>query len=132
MKAFFQRSLFIHYLLFFLGIGVVVYQNQSLISIGDPVHLLCALSFIAAYLTSQKLVHIFENSLLITVGFCVPLLIRNVMNFASGFSTDFILSGALSVGTTFLVSSLFALAGYGVAKALGTLKNPSYIRTSSR
>lgn len=71
-----SRSLWVYYTLFFSGSMVLVYQALGWNIIGDSVNFLCLL-FLLNGLMVRRFVHIIENSLLMTLGYILPLLIRN-------------------------------------------------------
>jgi hypothetical protein len=75
--ALFQtRSMMTYYVLFISGALVLVYQAVGLNYVGDSVNFLCLL-FLAFGMTTRHWVHILENSVLLTLGYILPLLIRN-------------------------------------------------------
>lgn len=125
MKAFLQRSLLTHYLLFFSGTLVVVYQIQNMVRVGDALHILCALSFIAAYFTTHKKLHVLENAGLITLGYLIPVTIQNLVLLSKTSLLDMIQHLAIAGVTAFVLSSLFSYSGYFVAKIMGSLKSLS-------
>ncbi|MFV3408831.1 hypothetical protein [Bdellovibrio bacteriovorus] len=71
-----SRSLWVYYTLFFSGSLVLVYQALNWEIIGDSVNFLCLL-FLMNGLLARRFIHILENSLLMTLGYILPLLIRN-------------------------------------------------------
>lgn len=73
---FHTRSLMTYYVLFMSGALVLVYQALGLNFVGDSVNFLCLLFFVYG-VTTRHWVHILENSALMTLGYILPLLIRN-------------------------------------------------------
>jgi hypothetical protein len=79
MQNFFQnRSLGIYFALFLSGAAVLAYQAMGLRFVGDSVNFLCLL-FLLYGLGTRHWKHILENSMLMTAGYILPLLIRNSM-----------------------------------------------------
>lgn len=77
MKSLFHgRNLMTYYVLFMSGALVLAYQAVGLKIVGDSVNFLCLL-FLLYGIGAQRWQHIVENSLLMTLGYILPLLIRN-------------------------------------------------------
>lgn len=75
-KLFHTRSLMTYYVLFMSGAMVLIYQALGLKFVGDSVNFLCIL-FLVYGIGTRHWVHILENSALMTLGYILPLLIRN-------------------------------------------------------
>lgn len=101
--SFFQnRSLGTYYALFMAGVSVLVYQAMGWQWVGDSVNYLCLL-FVVFGLAIRRWSHILENSLLMTVGYILPLLIRNSFRLTyqeAPSIKDFIQLAAVSSTTT--------------------------------
>lgn len=109
-----SRSLWIYYILFFSGSLVLVYQAFGWQVIGDSVNFLCFL-FLINGLLARKFIHIFENALLMTLGYILPLLIRNCLklSYAEAPSMrEFLNLAFVSSGTTLLLGICFSFLGF--------------------
>ncbi|NUN05318.1 MAG: hypothetical protein HUU57_06120 [Bdellovibrio sp.] len=115
-----SRSLWIYYALFISGALVLVYQSSGWSVIGDSVNFLCLLFFLNS-LAAKKPLHIIENSLLMTVGYILPLLIRNSikLTYAEAPSmSDFFKLAMVSTSTTLLLGCVFSCIGFTLTKIL--------------
>ena len=109
-----DRSLWIYYALFFSGSIVVVYQALNWSLIGDSVNFLCLL-FLLNGLHVQRAINIFENAVLLTMGYILPLLIRNSLqlSYAEAPSLiDFVRMGMVTSMTTVALGIIFTTVGY--------------------
>ena len=128
------RSLWIYYALFISGALVLVYQSSGWSIIGDSVNFLCLLFFLNS-ISVKKPLHILENSVLMTVGYILPLLIRNSikLTYAEAPSmTDFLKLAMVSTSTTLLLGCVFSLFGYALVKATQKLLRASRGRITMR
>lgn len=109
-----SRSLWAYYTLFFSGSLVLIYQAQGWELFGDSVNLLCLL-FLLNGLFVSRFVHILENSLLITLGYILPLLIRNCLKLSyveAPSIKEFLNLAMVSTSTTFLLGLAFTFIGF--------------------
>ena len=124
--SFGDRSVWAYYALFFSGAIVVVYQALNLSIVGDSVNFLCLLFLINGFLVNRR-IHILENSLLMTLGYILPLLIRNSfqLSYAEAPSIlDLAKLASVSSGTTLGLGLLFTAAGFLLKLLAGkTVKN---------
>ncbi|HEY1080446.1 MAG TPA: hypothetical protein VGE46_10115 [Bdellovibrio sp.] len=128
------RSLLIYYALFISGAMVLVYQSSGWTLIGDSVNFLCLLFFLNS-ISVKKPLHILENSVLMTVGYILPLLIRNSikLTYAEAPSmTDFFKLAMVSTSTTLLLGCVFSLFGYTLVKATQKILRASRGRITMR
>ncbi|MBO9666518.1 MAG: hypothetical protein J7501_06850 [Bdellovibrio sp.] len=97
-----------------------MYQIYNLKIVGDSVNFLCLLFFFNG-LHVRRVMNIFENSLLMTMGYILPLLIRNSikLSYAEAPSVaDFAKLGLVSALTTMALGALFTTIGF-LAKHFG-------------
>nr|WP_295905362.1 hypothetical protein [uncultured Bdellovibrio sp.] len=109
-----SRSLWIYYTLFFSGSLVLVYQAFGWDIVGDSVNFLCLLFLLNGFLTRRPL-HILENSFLMTVGYILPLLIRNSLKLTyteAPSIADFLKLAMKSTSVTLLLGCAFSCLGY--------------------
>lgn len=109
-----DRSLWIYYALFLSGSLVLVYQSVPITVVGDSVNFLCLL-FLLNGLHVRRFVNIFENSVLVTVGYILPLMIRNSLklSYAEAPSIlDFAKLAMISGATTMVLGALFTTIGF--------------------
>ncbi len=109
-----DRSLWIYYALFLSGSLVLVYQAIPLTLIGDSVNFLCLL-FLLNGLHVHRFVNIIENSILVTMGYILPLLIRNSLKltYAEAPSIlDFAKLAMVSSLTTMALGAVFTTVGF--------------------
>ncbi|QDK38529.1 hypothetical protein [Bdellovibrio sp. NC01] len=109
-----DRNIWIYYALFFSGTLVLVYQVLGLNLVGDSVNFLCML-FLFNGLHVRRFINIIENSLLMTVGYILPLLIRNSLklSYAEAPSMfDFAKLALISSITTMALGALFTTVGF--------------------
>ena len=109
-----DRNLWIYYALFFSGTLVLVYQVLNLNLVGDSVNFLCLL-FLLNGLHVRRFVNIIENALLVTIGYILPLLIRNSLklSYAEAPSIlDFAKLALVSSLTTMALGALFTTVGF--------------------
>jgi hypothetical protein len=108
-RFFNNRSLWAYYTIFFSGSAALLYQAVGWNIIGDSVNFLCLLFFLNGFLVKRPL-HIFENSLLMTLGYILPLLIRNSLKLnhsEASLLQDFLKLAATSTLTTLALGCLF-------------------------
>lgn len=130
---FHSRSLWIYYLLFFTGSVILIYQAQNWNFLGDSVNFLCLLSVITG-LSIYRWYQIIENSLLITAGYILPLLIRNCIKLSyveAPSITELMKLGLISGATTLGIAAACATGGYVVVSALRFLKRVRRSTTTS-
>lgn len=104
-----NRSLWTYYTIFFSGSAALLYQAVGWNIIGDSVNFLCLLFFLNGFFV-QRITHIFENSLLMTLGYILPLLIRNSLKMSHTVAPllqDFLTLAATSTLTTLALGCLF-------------------------
>lgn len=77
-SLFHSRSIWVYYTLFISGAFVLIYQAMGWNLLGDSVNFLCLL-FVINGLMARRFVHILENSSLMTLGYILPLMIRNCL-----------------------------------------------------
>lgn len=121
---FHSRSLWIYYLLFFTGSIILIYQAQNWNFLGDSVNFLCLLSVMTG-LSIYRWYQIIENSLLITAGYILPLLIRNCIKLSyieAPSITELMKLGLISGATTLGIAAACAAGGYVVISAIRYLK----------
>ncbi|WP_413568341.1 hypothetical protein ACLWBD_12050 [Bdellovibrio sp. HCB117] len=109
-----SRSLWTYYVLFFSGSTVLLYQAFGWNVFGDSVNFLCLLFLIHGF-AAKKFLHIIENSLLVTLGYILPLLIRNSLKLSYSEAPsmkDFLHLGLISTATTLGFGFAFSLLGY--------------------
>ncbi|MFS4460794.1 hypothetical protein [Bdellovibrio sp. HCB2-146] len=127
---FHSRSLWIYYLLFFTGSVVLIYQAQNWNFLGDSVNFLCLLSIITG-LSIFRWYQIIENSLLITAGYILPLLIRNCIKLSyveAPSITELMKLGLISGTTTLGIAAGCAALGYIIisgVRLIQRLRRPS-------
>lgn len=111
-----DRKLWVYYSLFFSGCLVLVYQALGWAILGDSVNFLCLL-FLLNGLHVRRLVNIFENSLLVTLGYILPLLIRNSLKLSYAEAPSafhFAKLALVSSVTTMALGILFTAAGFAL------------------
>lgn len=123
-----DRSLILYFALFFAGALVLAYQASGLLWLGDSVNFLCAACFVSGFF-ALCLRHLFENALLVSVGYMTPLLLRNILK-EKNYSGDFLLSALTSLAMTFVFALLFACLGYSVGFLLKKLRRSLKGKTS--
>lgn len=109
-----DRTLWIYYALFFSGSLVLIYEVQSFNFVGDSVNFLCFL-FLLNSLNVRRWINIIENALLVTLGYILPLLIRNSLKLPyneAASITDFSKSAMISSLMTFLLGAFFTTLGF--------------------
>ena len=109
-----DRSLWIYYALFISGALVLVYQALEISIVGDSVNFLCLL-FLLNGLHVRRLINIFENALLVTLGYILPLLIRNSIKLSyieAPSLKDFARLALTSTLTTAAFGLLFTALGF--------------------
>ncbi len=109
-----NRNLWVYYILFFSGSLALIYQAFGWAVLGDSVTFLCLL-FLINGLLARQLLHILENSLLMTLGYILPLLIRNSIKFTHKEDPsiqEFMNLAAISTGTTLLLGFCFTFLGF--------------------
>ncbi|WII72291.1 hypothetical protein QJS83_00225 [Bdellovibrio sp. 22V] len=112
------RNLWVYYVLFFSGSVVLVYQSYNWDFVGDSVNFLCLLFLVNGFLAKKPL-HILENSFLMTLGYILPLLIRNSLKLSyteAPSMLHFLKLGAISTGTTFALGCAFTCIGFLIAQ----------------
>lgn len=113
-----SRSLWIYYALFFSGSLVLVYEVFKWNLVGDSVNFLCLLFLINGFLAKKPL-HILENSFLMTLGYILPLLIRNSLKLTyieAPSLKDFMHLALTSSGMTLVFGVAFSCLGYVLAQ----------------
>jgi hypothetical protein len=115
-----DRTLILYFILFFIGAFVLFYQASGLGWLGDSVNFLCAVCFLTGFFVFH-LRHVFENAVLISVGYMAPLLLRNILK-ERNFSGDFLISAFTSLAMTFIFALLFASLGYATGFILRKLR----------
>ncbi|WP_347359713.1 hypothetical protein [Bdellovibrio sp.] len=108
-----SRSLWVYYTLFFSGSLVLIYQAVDWEVIGDSVNFLCLL-FIMNGLLARRFIHVIENSLLLTLGYILPLLIRNCLKLSYSEAPsvkDFLQLALVATSTTFALGLVFSFLG---------------------
>lgn len=129
-----SRSLWVYYTLFISGALVLVYQSSGWNWVGDSVNFLCVL-FLLNSLFVKKFVHVFENSILMTLGYILPLLIRNSLKLSyteAPSAKDFLKLAMVSTSTTLLLGCVFSLLGYLLLKGLQKVVRSSRSRVTIR
>ncbi|HEX7673062.1 MAG TPA: hypothetical protein VF412_02770 [Bdellovibrio sp.] len=109
-----DRSLWTYYALFLSGSVVLVYQALGLGLIGDSVNFLCIL-FLINGLHVRRWINIFENTFLVTLGYILPLLIRNSIKLSyveAPSIKEFTRLALMSSLTTALLGLLFTSLGF--------------------
>lgn len=131
---FHDRRLITHYGLFFSGALALVYQALGFSLLGDSVEFLCLVAFIGGFSISRKF-HILENAFLMTLGYILPLVIRNSMKLtyaeAPSLAT-FLQLGFQSTLSTFILGLVFSALALLTMKISGTLLRHSKGRISTR
>lgn len=119
---FFQnRSVAIYFALFLSGAAVLVYQAMGLRFVGDSVNFLCLL-FLIYGVGTRHWKHILENSVLMTMGYILPLLIRNSIKLTyqeAPSVTDFLQLAAVSSSMTLAIGVGCSAMSYLVFRVLG-------------
>lgn len=111
---FHDRKLWVYYALFFSGSAALFYQAMNYGQFGDSFDLLCLLFLIASFSIRRK-IHILENSILMTCGYILPLLIRNTMKLSYSEAPSgmvFLELGAKSAVITLCLGLLFSSFGF--------------------
>lgn len=109
-----DRSLWIYYALFLSGSVVLVYQALGLGFVGDSVNFLCIL-FLLNGLHVRRWINIFENTFLVTLGYILPLLIRNSIKLSyieAPSIKEFARLALMSSLTTAVLGLLFTALGF--------------------
>lgn len=112
----YDRKLWVYYSLFFSGCLVLVYQAQGWSALGDSVNFLCFL-FLINGLHVRRFINILENSLLLTLGYILPLLIRNSLKLSyaeAPSAADFAKLGMVSSATTIALGLIFTTLGFAI------------------
>ena len=115
-----DRKLWVYYSLFFSGCLVLIYQALGWSALGDSVNFLCLL-FLLNGLHVRRIVNIFENALLVTLGYILPLLIRNSLKLSyaeAPSALHFAKLAFVSSATTMALGILFTTLGFAL-KHLG-------------
>ena len=117
---FHDRKIWTYYLLFFAGTLTLIYQALNVQQLGDSVDLLCLLFLLGSF-SIRRTPHIFENALLVTCGYILPLLIRNTMKLSyseAPNSAYFLELGAKSAFITFVLGCIFSFFGWALRRGL--------------
>lgn len=132
-----NRSLWVYYTLFISGALVLVYQSSGWNWVGDSVNFLCVL-FLFNSLFVKKIMHVLENSILMTLGYILPLLIRNSLKLSyaeAPSAKDFLKLAMVSTSTTLLLGCVCSLLGFlllrGFQKVLRSTRGRITIRPYS-
>ncbi|MGZ3773187.1 MAG: hypothetical protein ACXVCY_06420 [Pseudobdellovibrionaceae bacterium] len=128
------RSLWIHYFLFFSGSLVLIYQSYDLKIVGDSVNFLCVLFFVNSFF-SKNILHVFENSVLMTFGYILPLLIRNSLKLTyieAPSIQQFLRLAMMSTITTAAFGVLFSSLGFMTIGLLKKIKKISRNKVTTR
>lgn len=119
--SFFQnRTLGTYYALFMAGVSVLVYQTFGWQWIGDSVNYLCLL-FVVFGVAIRHWSQILENSLLMTSGYILPLIIRNSFRLSyqeAPSIKDFFQLAAVSSTTTLAIGLACTSTSYLLLLAL--------------
>ena len=111
---FHDRKIAIYYALFLAGALVVVYQAQEWRLVGESADLICILFFLGGF-TVRTRRHLLENTVLMTAGYILPLLIRNALKLSyveAPSKMAFIELGLKSFSITLLLGLLFTTVGF--------------------
>ncbi|UOF01427.1 hypothetical protein [Bdellovibrio reynosensis] len=114
-----SRRLLAHYTVFFSGSLVLVYQALGLSMVGDSVNFLCLLFVINGFFAKRSR-HILENAGLLTLGYILPLFIRNSLKLSYSEAPSllaFAKMGLVSTVTTFALGCAFSLLGFLLAQS---------------
>ncbi len=129
-----SRSLWIYYALFFSGSLVLVYQAFGWEVIGDSVNFLCLLFLINGIFAKRPL-HILENSLLMTLGYILPLLIRNSLKLSyteAPSMKDFLYLALVSSSTTLAFGVAFSSLGFMLGSVSAKVMQMSRSKVTTR
>ncbi|KHD88438.1 MAG: hypothetical protein OM95_09180 [Bdellovibrio sp. ArHS] len=95
---------------------MLLYQALGWSVLGDSVNFLCLLFVIHGF-AAKKFLHILENAVLVTLGYILPLLIRNSLKLSYSEAPsmkDFLHLGLVSTGTTLAFGVVFSSLGYAL------------------
>jgi|GEM_PF-1367445 len=129
-----SRSLWVYYTLFFSGASVLIYQALGWDLVGDSVNFLCLLFVLNGFLARRKM-HILENTFLMTVGYILPLLIRNSLKLSyveAPSMREFLKLGLVSTGTTLALGCVFSFLGYALVQGSQKFAHLSRGKVSTR
>lgn len=129
-----SRNLWIYYALFFSGSLVLVYQALGWEVIGDSVNFLCLLFLINGIFAKRPL-HILENSLLMTLGYILPLLIRNSLKLSyteAPSMKDFLYLALVSSSTTLAFGVAFSSLGFMLGSVSAKVMQMSRSKVTTR
>lgn len=129
-----SRSLWVYYTLFFSGSLVLVYQAFGWEMVGDSVNFLCLLFLLNGFLTRRPL-HILENSFLMTIGYILPLLIRNSLKLSyteAPSMKEFLKLAMMSTSTTLALGCAFSCAGYILVQMSQKVMQMSHSKITTR
>lgn len=123
MISHFQRPLLVHPAMIFSGVCTMLYQSSGFSFVGSSINILCALSFILAYFTASKHLHVVEGSLFISLGFVLPFFLRSVISFGTALQWDVVQGISISLLSMFAISFVFSYVGFYTRKCIATLKS---------
>lgn len=129
-----SRNIWIYYILFFSGSLALAYQAYSWNIVGDSVNFLCLLFLLNGFL-AKKTLHILENTLLMTLGYILPLLIRNSLKLSyveAPSMTEFFKLALVSTTMTLLLGLVFSGMGYTIRQLTSKIKILSRGRINTR
>ena len=119
-----SRSIWVYYALFFSGSLALAYQAYAWNIVGDSVNFLCLLFLLNGFF-AKKTLHIIENTLLMTLGYILPLLIRNSLKLSyveAPSMTEFFKLALISSTTTLLLGLVFSGMGYSIRQLTSRIK----------
>lgn len=128
------RSLWVYYFLFFSGTFVLVYQSFDLKIIGDSVNVLCLLCMVSGFFVGRPL-YILENSVLVTLGYILPLLIRNSLKLSyveAPSAQKFLELAFISSLITLALGILFSSAGFIISYAIKKFRQAGRSKITTR
>lgn len=128
-----SRSLWVYYTLFFSGSLVLVYQALGWEVLGDSVNFLCLLFVMNGFL-ARRFIHVIENSLLMTLGYILPLLIRNCLKLSyteAPSVKDFLQLALVSTSTTLALGLAFSFVGMVLFHFAHKIKKASRSRVTT-
>ncbi len=105
-----NRHYAFHFLSFFIGFVTLVYQAAGYTFLGDSVSFMCWLTLFSG-LSCKRIQDTIANATLITLGYMIPLLLRNILKNIVA-SEGFLTSALSSFAITFLFALLFSAFGY--------------------
>ena len=129
-----SRNIWIYYILFFSGSLALAYQAYGWSIVGDSVNFLCLLFLLNGFL-AKKTLHILENTLLMTLGYILPLLIRNSLKLSyveAPSMTEFFKLALVSTTMTLLLGLVFSGIGYTIRQLTSKIKILSRGRINTR